>query len=353
MRAGERVLLVLLDAFGMRFVERHADHPLLRTLDSVTPVASQFPSTTTAHVTTIHTGLPVGVHGLYEWNVLEPSLGRIVTPLRSAFAGDREPDTLLAAGFDVAALLPSGPTFYQRLGASAGAPAYVFQPATFSPSTFDRAALRGALLRPYDDLRTAVATAVAELDRVTGGGAFAYVYYDRIDTIGHVRGPSSAAFDETARAALAAVQAGLAGARGITVLLTADHGQVEVDPEAVIWLDDLHPPLRDLALRPAGSARDVFLHVPAADVETTVAALAPHVEVHAVADLLSACAFGPDAGVRLTARLGNVCVLPPAGRMAWLRSPVRLPRPPRRAYAGGDAHVARRVASRLSGGPTS
>src|ERR687890_749211 len=87
----ERVGVVLLDAFGRRFLERHADHPFLRRLE-VTPVATQFPPTTTAHVTTMHTGRPVGEHGLYEWNVYEPSLGEVVTPILNARAG-AGPDT--------------------------------------------------------------------------------------------------------------------------------------------------------------------------------------------------------------------------------------------------------------------
>src|SRR3954468_2961791 len=143
----DRVAVVLLDAFGMRFVRRHADHPLLRRLH-VAPVVSQFPSTTTAHVTTMHTGLPVGVHGLYEWNVLEPSLQRIVTPLRATYAGDPEGDALVRDGFDLAALLPDVPRFYERLGV----PCWVFQPARFSPSSFDRVAVRGAEMRPYEQL---------------------------------------------------------------------------------------------------------------------------------------------------------------------------------------------------------
>src|SRR3954471_22760788 len=59
----ERVVLVLLDAFGWRFFERYADsHPLLTRVvahGTVAKLTSQFPSTTTAHVTTLHTGLPV------------------------------------------------------------------------------------------------------------------------------------------------------------------------------------------------------------------------------------------------------------------------------------------------------
>src|SRR4051794_30147357 len=71
----ERVALVLLDAFGLVFRRRFRGHPFLRRLERAgwtAPLTAQFPSTTTAHVTTMHTGLPVGAHGLYEWNVLDP-----------------------------------------------------------------------------------------------------------------------------------------------------------------------------------------------------------------------------------------------------------------------------------------
>ena len=66
--AGERVVLILLDAFGLEFLERHGDHPLIQCLD-VIPLTSQFPSTTTAHVPSVHFGMPVHEHGLYEWPV--------------------------------------------------------------------------------------------------------------------------------------------------------------------------------------------------------------------------------------------------------------------------------------------
>jgi predicted AlkP superfamily pyrophosphatase or phosphodiesterase len=313
----ERVLLVLLDAFGWRFLERFAEHPLLRALDAVHPLASQFPSTTAAHVTTMHTGLPVGAHGLYEWNVLEPSLGRVITPLRCSFAGDRDGDTLLATGFDVRTLVPPGQTFYERLS-EAGAAAFASQPAHFSPSTFDGVAARGAHLRPFESLEDAVRDAAAAL-RDTGRG-YAYVYFDAIDTTGHLHGPSSAEFEAAVLGALDAVHAGLRGVTGLHVLITADHGQVDVDPDRTLWLDELYPPLAELALRPAGSARDVFLHVPEPDIDATLAALRPHAEVHRVADLLAEGAFGPDVGSRLLDRLATVCVLPPPDRMAWLRN---------------------------------
>ena len=121
----ERVGVVLLDAFGRRFLERHADHPFLRRL-TVTEIATQFPPTTTAHVTTMHTGRPVGEHGLYEWNIYEPALDAVVIPiLHAGSAGG-------ALAIDPATFI-DGPTLYQRLNV----PSTVLHPSSFSPSTYD------------------------------------------------------------------------------------------------------------------------------------------------------------------------------------------------------------------------
>jgi hypothetical protein len=318
--SADRVVVVLLDAFGKVFLDR-TDHPLLRRLRSdgaVCDLETQFPSQTTAHITTMHTGLPVGGHGLYEWNVYEPSLGRVITPMRFNYAGDREGDTLVRDGFDARDLIGTDPTLYERL-AGAGVVPLVYQPARFSPSTYDGGVIRGADLRPYDDLQTAVRDALRAVAALERG--YGYVYFDAIDITGHISGPSSEDFAATIKYALDAVEAALieAAAPDTLLLLTADHGQVDVDPAQTLWLDELYEPLARLDLRPAGSARDVFLHVPEADVAATVEALTPHAEVHAVADMLAAGAFGTGVTPRLTDRLASVCVLPPPGRMAWLR----------------------------------
>lgn len=304
----DRVVVILLDAFGRVFRERFADHPLIRRM-TVCELESQFPSTTTAHVTTMHSGLPVSRHGLYEWNVLEPALGRVITPLRFAFAGDDAGDTL-RGHIDARDLVPPEPCLYERLAAH-GVVSLVHQPDSFSPSTFDRAAVRAADIRPYRELGDGLGAALRAVRALDRG--YAYVYFHGIDLAGHLSGPSSADFDAAVRFALDAVERALAGVGDdVVVLMTADHGQVDVDPEQTIWLDDLHPPLARMGLRPAGSARDVFLHVD--DVEGTIDALAEHVEVRRSEDLF------PDIGPRLRERLAPVCVLPPPGRMAWLRS---------------------------------
>src|SRR5262245_9008111 len=67
-RRFETVVLLLVDGFGWHLFREHAPRfPFLsRLLDQgvCSPITAQFPSTTAAHMTTLHTGLPVGQSGV-------------------------------------------------------------------------------------------------------------------------------------------------------------------------------------------------------------------------------------------------------------------------------------------------
>jgi predicted AlkP superfamily pyrophosphatase or phosphodiesterase len=201
-----------------------------------------------AHVTTMHTGVPVGEHGLYEWIVYEPAYGDVITPILFSAAGELTPGTL--RGIEMADVLPET-TFYQRLGARS----VVLSPAAFSPSVYDSVALRGAELRTCPDFATGAAM-LAEALREPG---YTYLYGHMIDALGHMHGPDSPEFDAACVAALDALDAALRDVPAL-VLLTADHGQIAVDPARVDYLDEVLPEIGDLlAHGPAGSARDVCL----------------------------------------------------------------------------------------------
>jgi hypothetical protein len=319
--AGERVALLLLDALGLRFLHRHDDHPLLERLE-ITPLRSQFPSTTTAHVTTAHSGLAVEDHGLYEWNVLEPELDTIICPLRFNFASSKVSGDL-EGRLDPAALLP-GPTLYETLGV----PSFVLQPLAIADSVFTTLATRGARVHgfdaPADGLR-----ALSELMGDVDGPAYAFLYWDAIDRAGHESGPDSPEFHAAARLALDAIEERLADLRDVTVLITADHGQVPVSPERVDYLDELWPELPSMLsqARPAGSSRDAFLHVREEYVETVLAELPARLDDGAGgaggaggARVLPAADLFDRIGPQLAARLGQVAVLAAPGREVWLRS---------------------------------
>ena len=312
---GERVALLLLDALGLRFLHRHDDHPLLERLH-ITPLRSQFPSTTTAHVTTVHSGLAVEDHGLYEWNVLEPELETIICPLRFSYASSRVSDDL-EGRLDPAVLLP-GPTLYESLDA----PCFVLQPNAIADSAYTRLATRGAQVHGFETPAEGLGR-LADLMAGRDEPAYALLYWDAIDRAGHESGPDSPEFHEAAREALDAILERLEDLDDVTILLTADHGQVAVSPERVDYLDELWPELAAMLSqpRPAGSSRDAFLHVRSEYVDTVLAELPARLDGGAGGGrVLPAAELFDRIGPRLAARLGQVAVLAAPGRQVWLRS---------------------------------
>jgi hypothetical protein len=319
----ERIAVVLIDGLGTHLLERHAGHPLLRRIASdgeLVPVASQFPSTTTAELTTLYTGRPVGDHGLYEWRLYEPAIDAILLPLPWVLAWpDDGPPPL-----EPADVVP-GPTLFERL-ARAGVRSTALQPHRIWPSRYGAVALAGAEVRAF----RGVADGAAALAEALQEPGLAYLYWDGVDYAGHVHGPSSAAFAAAADVALDAVDQVLAALpAGTLLVLTADHGQVDVGPDRLDDLDRIWPQLverlrrdaRGRPLPPAGSARDCFLHVREGAAAEVAGALAERLdgraEVRTVTELEAEGAFGT-VGPRLRARLADVCVLPTPGRMAWL-----------------------------------
>jgi Type I phosphodiesterase / nucleotide pyrophosphatase len=326
-----RVALIYLDAFGWRFLERQGDHSLLRRARSeglVTQLTAQFPSTTTAHVTTIHTGLPVAEHGLYEWFVLEPSLRRIISPLLFAHAGDGRRETL-AGILDAEDLYPRGP-FYARL-AEAGVRCSAAQPRSIAGSSPNGALLRDTEVLPFTTTEEGLAAAAGALGAAEA--AYSLVYLHDVDALMHLRGPDDPAVDRAFAAALTAVEQA-PFPPGTLVLVTADHGMSPVDPARTIYVNELWPELPALLklgadgrpLAPAGSCRDLFLHVRPGRVDKVRDGLAERLEGAAevvTVDRLIADGIFSEPAPRLSERLGDVVVLPRYGEAVYWHEPGR------------------------------
>jgi hypothetical protein len=327
------VLIVLVDAFGWAFVERHAEHPMLRRFaerGTVSKLSSQFPSTTAAHITTLHTGMPVSATGIYEWFMYEPSIGELIAPLLFSPAGDSGPGHLLESGVNPVAVFP-WQTTAQRL-AAAGVRAHVVQPSHITGSAYGSAVLRGAEQHGYHRLEEAFAICTKLLR--SEQPSYVLAYFPEFDAVAHEHGPLSMRADLQARAHLAALHEALpaltAASAGDTVLiLTADHGQVTIDPAETLYVNLLVAELDGMLalsaagkpLAPAGSARDLFLHVQPDRVAEAVTRLqhmlGDRAEVRLTDALLNDGVFGPPPDEALRARVGNVVILPGAGESVW------------------------------------
>jgi len=326
----ERVALVYFDAFGWTFLERHADHPVVeRALADglLTQLTAQFPSTTTAQVTTVHSGLPVAEHGLYEWHVYEPTLDRLITPLLFSFAGDGIRGTLLGQ-IDPDALFPTD-SVYARL-ADAGVRSTVVLPASIAGSAPNVGLLRMADAVPFETAQGALAAASRALDEDT---AYAHVYLDALDSLMHGVGTDDPAVGFVTRSVLDDLHRATFPP-GTLVLLTADHGMSPVDPDRTVYVNELWPGLAERLetgadgkpLAPAGSCRDLFLHVREEHVDEVCAALSERLDgvadVVAVDELVAEGIF-TEPSPRLRERLANVVVLPRYGEAVYWHEPGR------------------------------
>lgn len=335
----KRVVTLFVDAFGWRFFERFQDHALLRRFanaGSVTKLTSQFPSTTSAHVTTLYTGLPVGQHGVYEWFYYEPQVDRMIAPLLFSYAGDDDRESLQRAGVAGSAILPSGQV--SRALAAEGVRSYLLQPREFFNSTYTQQMSDTARMIPYLTMPEGLATITQTLRNVTDP-TWVVGYFGMFDAICHLYGPEAAQSDAELEAILTLIERWLVrdilGKFDDTLLMIiADHGQIETDPTTILYLDQtpafarLRPLLRTNQrgefLAPAGSCRDFFVHAQAEHLDAAQAVLTSIVreraEVRRVDAMIEDGYFGPGAvSDTFRARVGNLVVLPYAGESVyWL-----------------------------------
>jgi hypothetical protein len=113
-------------------------------------------------------------------------------------------------------------------------------------------------------------------------------------------------------------------------MMTADHGQIEVDPQTTYYLNIQIPDIgrylktnqQGQLLVPAGSARDMFLYVKEEYLVEAVAflreQLAGKAEIYPTQELVAQHFFGQQApSSAFLNRLGNVVILPYKNETVW------------------------------------
>ena len=332
----DAVVLFLIDGFGWRFFEKFQETPFLKQVAHIghmEKLISQFPSTTAAHLTTLHTGMPVGEHGIFEWIYYEPALDAVIAPLLFSYSGTAERDTLKAAGVKPRSLYPAT-TFYGALKKQ-GIPTTILQNREYTPSAYSDAMFRGALVRSYRDLPEGLVTLSQFLEKPTPL-AYYVLYNDKIDGVSHDHGPGSPQTEAEILIFLLMMeqifQKSLTrNGRKILCLLTADHGQVATDPKTTVYLNRdsrfagiekfLKINREGKLIVPAGSARDFFLYIQEGMVDEAQGFLSTRLEgqaqVRKVTDLSAEGYFGPLISAKFPPRAGDLVILPHHGEAVW------------------------------------
>lgn len=330
----DAVVLFLVDGFGWRFFERFQEAPFLKRMaktGQVEKLISQFPSTTAAHLTTIHTGWNVGQSGVHEWIYYEPLVDAIIAPLLFSYAGLWERDLLKATGIEPAFFYPRG-MFYPELK-QMGVQSFGFGLREYTPSTYSSVIMSGAELRAFKTFSEALIN-VQRLLEEQKQPAYIYLYLDKIDTLAHEYGPTAPQTEAEIETFLLMMEyyfERMFKGKRILFLMTADHGQVEVDPKTTIFLNTnsqfvgierfLKSNLKGQLLAPAGSPRDLFLYIKDDLVDEAQSFLAPKLEGNAdvvkTEFLIENGYFGPEVSSRFRERVGNLVILPYLYESVW------------------------------------
>lgn len=286
-----QIVLLVVDGLGWDQFQANAKHlPALSSLtgQAITTVA---PTTTATALSSIATGLTPGEHGLIGYRMMLK--GEVINVLRwFGVEGDRRRS------------LP--PKDVQPFEPFMGVEVPVISPSELEGTAFTEAHLRGS--RPVG-YRAPSAIAVEVHHQLAAGERFVYAYYGSVDKTAHERGFGDF-YEAELRAADRLVGDVLdALVPGSALLVTADHGQVEVGQNII----DPDAALLAMITAQSGEGRFRWWHTGRASPdEVAKAAIDTYGDVAWVVtkeQTLDEGWFGPTVAPPVAARLGDVALV--------------------------------------------
>lgn len=228
----QRWVVALVDGLGAVQLDAHAHHApylssLLRGGARTGLVTAGVPSTTVTSLTSLGTGLVPGRHGVVGYSCRNPRDGQFLNLL--TWQGDVEPREF-----------QPHPTMLARL-ADDGVEVTAVAPARFNGSGLTQVSLSGgrfASVEDESDEEARLAMAVSAAGRADR--ALVYFYERELDHTGHSAGVDSPEW----RTQLRRIDAMLEGLRedlpdDVRLVVTGDHGMIDVGPEERIVLEDV------------------------------------------------------------------------------------------------------------------
>ncbi len=236
-------VVILVDGLGLIPLMDHLGHArnLRGFRDQIHTAYSVVPSTTAAGITACGTGQLPGRTRMVGYSVLHGE--RLFNLL--AFTDGIDPTQWQEC-----------PTFFEQLSA-ASVPCATILPAKFAGSGLTSAALRGARFVPATSWEERCQAAI---DQIRSGTKLVYLYWSEIDAAGHAHGVGSSQWSD----ALEDFDAGLGRFLSslpddVRVVLTADHGMVNIDFDRLYNVAELSP-LSQGVRAVAGETRAVHVH---------------------------------------------------------------------------------------------
>jgi hypothetical protein len=280
---------------------------------SAVPITTVFPSTTTAALVSLSTGVPPGRHGLVGYRQYLPRFGVVGDMLNMAPVGAGARDQLIGPNWHPS-MLTGAPTLFRS-----GPRTTVLTRDVFEGSGLTRLLYDGAEFVGYATASHLVHQLVGILARPRRPRVL-YLYWSELDTVQHLVGPDPRWFAmEMDRIAdllnRTASELPRKTARSITVAITGDHGQVPATLQGRVSVDRESSLLREIVRPLAGDRRAGFFAVrpgrTAALEKALRRRLSPGTPVVGTEAVLAAGLFGPSPfHPEIRERIGDVIAFP-------------------------------------------
>lgn len=240
-------VVVLVDGLGASNLSQRAGHArhLAGRMTRRDVIRTVFPSTTAAAIATFATGRPAGEHGLVGYRTLEPARDRLVNQLNGWDAG----------------LLPEDwqrcRTVFEEAG-ERGIRSVSVAAARYADSGYTRSVLRGAEARVAPRIGDRFDETLRLLQE--GPPTLVYLYVPELDQIAHAHGWESDRWLAELESLDGEVGRFLQRIpRDVGVLVTADHGVVDVPAHRHVFID-ARPDLLDGIRHVGGEPRCLALY---------------------------------------------------------------------------------------------
>jgi predicted AlkP superfamily pyrophosphatase or phosphodiesterase len=215
-----------------------------------------------------------------------------------------------------------------------GVESYVFGIRDYTPSSYSNVVMMGTEQVSFKTVSEALVNVGLLLERQTKP-TYIHLYFDRIDALAHEYGPAAPQTEAEAETFLLVMEHYFErifkGKKRVLFLMTADHGQVEVDPKTTIYLNTnpqftgvdrfMKSNRQGKLIVPAGSARDMFLHIKDEMLDEAQAFLALRLagkaDIVKTQMLIDEGYFGEKISSEFLARVGNLVILPYEYESVW------------------------------------
>ncbi len=312
----DKILLMVVDGLGMAQLEYGIGEGVAPNLERVMEdggllrLVTTLPSTTTAALTTLCTGVPPEEHGMLGYRLFLEEVEDVVDMLMFITVGSGR--SLSAMGLNPRSIIDT-PTLLDIIG-SRGQEVFGLTREEFLVGPLTEILYGGGNVIGYSNCR--------DLMRKTArlcqheGEALIFAYWDAIDTTSHRSGSQSDAFLTTLSGFDRALGDELlsAGTGNVLLLVTADHGLIDCPPEDNVDLREHSDLVATFSRTPAGEPRLPYLNVEPDMKRKAMDYLDDHLLDVAhwmtTEEALGAHLFGPDGNPRWRHRIGDLVLFP-------------------------------------------